>query len=106
VFDWLRKTEKKKPIKAKPVAGKGPGRPRSAETMDDRKRLVLLMREVRKKVSPDILARAREAAESQVPPEPEENEASRLWRLAHENDGAKRQQVLAFLEKKFKDKLD
>lgn len=104
MFNWFSKPTKKPPIKARPR--RAAAARQDAGWDDERRRLFLLMREVRKKISPEVLARAQEAAETQVPPEPVENEASRLFRLAHENGGAKREQVLAFLERKFKDKLN
>ncbi|WP_193180709.1 hypothetical protein [Nisaea sediminum] len=77
--------------------------------MDERKKLLLMMREIRKKIDPKVLERAHQAALIQMGEKPapmQENEASRLFKLARANDGARKSEVLAFLEKKFRNKLN
>ncbi|WP_193170804.1 hypothetical protein [Nisaea nitritireducens] len=79
--------------------------------MDERKKLLLMMREIRKKIDPRVLEQARQAALAQMgqQPEPEpprDNEASRLFKLAREDNGARKSEILAYLEKKFRNKLN
>ena len=76
--------------------------------MDERQKLRAMIRQLRKRISPDVLERARHAANQEIgykPPEPE-NEASRLFKMALENRGARRTEVLRFLERKFRHKLN
>jgi hypothetical protein len=77
--------------------------------VDERKKLLLMMREIRKKIDPKVLERAHQAALIQMGEKPapmQENEASRLDKLARANNGARQSEVLAFLEKKFRNKLN
>ena len=77
--------------------------------MDERKKLLLMMREIRKKIDPEVLERAHRAALIQMGdklPPPEDNEASRLFKLARADGGARKSEVLAYLEKKFRNKLN
>lgn len=79
--------------------------------MDERKKLLLMMREIRKKIDPRVLEQARQAALSQMgqqqqPEPPQDNEASRLFKLAREDNGARKSEILAYLEKKFRSKLN
>lgn len=77
--------------------------------MDERKKLMLMMREIRKKIDPEILERAQQAALIQMGEKPapaRDNEASRLFKLARANNGERKSEVLAFLEKKFRNKLN
>jgi hypothetical protein len=77
--------------------------------VDERKKLLLMMREIRKKIDPKVLERANQAALIQMGEKPapmQENEASRLFKLARANNGARKSEVLAFLEKKFRNKLN
>lgn len=76
--------------------------------MSERDRALKLLRALRRRVDPEILARAQRAAFVQIgqtPPEPE-NEASRLFREAHANGGARRLEILRQLERKFRHKLN
>lgn len=77
--------------------------------MSEREKALRLLRALRKRVDPDVLARAHKAAMIQTGQatagEPE-NEASRLFKLALANGGAKRVEVLAQLERKFRHKLN
>ncbi|UUX50127.1 hypothetical protein NUH88_00185 [Nisaea acidiphila] len=77
--------------------------------MDERKKLLLMMREIRKKIDPKVLERAHQAALIQMGEKPaplRDNEASRLFKLARADNGARKSEVLAFLEKKFRNKLN
>tara|TARA_E500000318_G_scaffold105214_1_gene111897 strand:+ start:1671 stop:1913 length:243 start_codon:yes stop_codon:yes gene_type:complete len=80
--------------------------------MDERKKLLLMMREIRKKIDPRVLEQARQAAlaqmgqQQQQPELPRDNEASRLFKLAREDNGARKSEILAYLEKKFRSKLN
>ena len=79
--------------------------------MDERKKLLLMMREIRKKIDPRVLEQARQAAplqmgQQQQPEPPRDNEASRLFKLAREDNGARKSEILAYLEKKFRSKLN
>lgn len=77
--------------------------------MTEREKALRLLRALRKRINPDVLARAQAAALLQIgqapPPEPE-NEASRLFKLALANGGARRVEVLSHLERKFRHKLN
>ena len=77
--------------------------------MTEREKALKLLRALRKRVSPDVLARAQQAALIQIgqarPAEPE-NEASRLFKLALANGGARRVEILQHLERKFRHKLN
>lgn len=67
------------------------------------------MRAIRKRIDPRVLARAEQAALIQVgqaPATEPENEASRLFKLALANGGARRVEVLRHLERKFRHKLN
>ncbi len=77
--------------------------------MSEREKALRLLREVRKRIDPEVLARAQKAAMIQIghaaPPEPE-NEASRLFKQALANGGARRVEILRHLERKFRNKLN
>ena len=77
--------------------------------MSEREKALRLLRALRKRVSPDVLARAQKAALIQIgqapAPEPE-NEASRLFKAALANGGARRVEILRHLERKFRHKLN
>lgn len=78
--------------------------------MSEREKALRLLRAVRKRIDPEVLARAQEAALIQIgkapPPSDPENEASRLFKLALANGGARRVEVLQHLERKFRHKLN
>ena len=77
--------------------------------MDERKKLLMMMREIRKNIDPRVLEQARQAALTEVAKKPkpqQENEASKLFKLARDNNGAHKSEVLAYLEKKFHNKLN
>jgi hypothetical protein len=76
--------------------------------MSERDKALKILRAVRQKIDPDVLARAQRAAFVQIgqqPPEPE-NEASRLFKEALENGGKRRVEILRHLERKFRHKLN
>ncbi len=77
--------------------------------MSEREKALRLLRALRKRVNPEVLARAQKAALIQIgetPPGEPENEASRLFKLALANGGARRVEVLRHLERKFRHKLN
>jgi hypothetical protein len=76
--------------------------------MNERDKALKILRAVRRRIAPDVLARAQQAAFEQIgqpPPEPE-NEASRLFKMALENGGQSREEILRHLERKFRHKLN
>jgi len=77
--------------------------------MTEREKALKLLRALRNRISPDVLARAQKAALIQIGQAPAiepENEASRLFKLALANGGARRVEVLQQLERKFRHKLN
>ena len=77
--------------------------------MTEREKALRLLRALRKRIDPEILARAQKAALiqiGQVPAGEPDNEASRLFKLALADGGAKRVEVLRHLERKFRHKLN
>ena len=77
--------------------------------MDERKKLLMMMREIRKNIDPRVLEQARQAALAEVAKKPkrkQENEASKLFKLARSENGARKAEILAYLEKKFHNKLN
>lgn len=79
--------------------------------MSEREKALRLLRAVRERIDPDVLARARDAAMIQTGQAPAasevpENEASRLFRMALADGGARRVEVLRLLERKFRHKLN
>ena len=76
--------------------------------MSERDKALKLLRAVRKRIDPDVLARAERAAFQQIgqePPEPE-NEASRLFKAALADGGKRRAEILRHLENRFRHKLN
>ena len=77
--------------------------------MTEREKALRLLRAVRERIDPDVLARAQKAAMIQIghPAPPElENEASRLFKQALAHAGARRVEILRHLERKFRHKLN
>jgi hypothetical protein len=79
--------------------------------MSEKAKALKIMREVRRKIRPDILERAHKAALAQtgqapMDPQEPENEASRLFKLAMRNGGQRRLEVLGQLERKYRQKLN
>lgn len=77
--------------------------------MSEREKALRLLRAVRQRIDPKVLARAEQAALIQlgkaVPSEPD-NEASRLFKQALADGGARRVEILRHLERKFRHKLN
>lgn len=77
--------------------------------MSERDKAMRLLRALRRRISPEVLARAQKAAMIQIaqpPAQQQENEASRLFKLALADGGARRVEVLRHLERKFRHKLN
>lgn len=101
VFFFKRKTDKK----PKKVTKKSPPR---TEAEGDRAQILMMIRRIRRRISPDILVAAERAAFSQIgedPPQPAENEASRLFKMAMENRGARRVEILELVERRVNKRL-
>ncbi len=76
---------------------------RPPKGLDEKQKILLMIRKIRKRISPEVLNRAEQLAFSQMgmePPVPPENEASRLFKLAMENNGARRSEILALVERR------
>lgn len=70
--------------------------------------ILMMIRGLRKRISPDILLTAERAAFNQLgeePPEPAENEASRLFKMAMKNNGARRGEILELVERRVNKRL-
>jgi hypothetical protein len=79
--------------------------------MSEKEKALKILREVRRKIRPDVLERAHKAAlvqtgQAQMPPQEPENEASRLFKMAMKNGGQRRLEVLSQLERKYRQKLN
>ncbi|EDP66321.1 hypothetical protein BAL199_25279 [alpha proteobacterium BAL199] len=78
--------------------------------MSEREKALRLLRAVRKRIDPEVLARAQKAALIQIGQAPavseSDNEASRLFKQALANGGARRVEILRHLERKFRHKLN
>ncbi|MEQ8397155.1 hypothetical protein [Thalassobaculum sp.] len=79
--------------------------------MSEREKALRLLRAVRKRIDPEVLARAQKAAMIQIGQAPAamsdaDNEASRLFKQALANGGARRVEILRHLERKFRHKLN
>lgn len=91
--------------KTKPVAKK---KAPLTEAQRDRAEIIRMIRSMRRKLSPDILMAAERAAFNQLgeePPEPAENEASRLFKMAMKNNGARRGEILELVERRVNKRL-
>ena len=78
------------------------------ENLDEKQKILLMIRKMRKRISPDVLNRAEQLAFSQIgveAPIPPENEASRLFKLAMANDGERRAEILALVERRVNKRL-
>lgn len=79
--------------------------------MSEQEKALRLLRQVRRRIRPEVLERARRAALAQTgqaalaPAEPE-NEASRLFKLAMRDGGQRRLEILRHLERKYRQKLN
>ena len=99
-------------FKSKKQKVKKPAAPKNKavlfENLDDKKKILLMIRKMRKRISPDVLNRAEQLAFSQIgveAPIPAENEASRLFKLAMANDGERRAEILALVERRVNKRL-
>jgi hypothetical protein len=78
------------------------------EAQRERASILTMIRGMRKRISPDVLLSAERAAFIQlgeVPPEPAENEASRLFKMAMKNNGARRGEILELVERRVNKRL-
>ena len=78
------------------------------EDLDEKQKILLMIRKMRKRISPDVLNRAEQLAFSQIgvePPVPPENEASRLFKIAMANNGERRAEILALVERRVNKRL-
>ena len=76
--------------------------------MSERDKALKILRAVRQRIDPEVLARAQRVAFTLIvlePPEAE-NEASRLFKLAIADGGRRRTEILRQLERKFRHKLN
>ena len=90
--------KKKKPKQTNKEATK-----KKVSATDDKQKILLMIRKMRSRINPDILNKAERVALGQigegnfVPPE---NEASRLFKLAMQNNGARRSEILTLVERR------
>ena len=79
--------------------------------MSEKDKALKILREVRRKIRPEVLERAHRAAlietgQVAMTPQEPENEASRLFKMAMKNGGQRRLEVLSQLERKYRQKLN
>ena len=70
--------------------------------LSEKQEILLMIRKMRRRINPDVLNKAEQIDFSQLgksSPSNNENEASRLFKLAMNNDGARRSEVLALVER-------
>ena len=94
----VAKNPKKLVRKSKPVG----------EPNQDRANMLKMIRIMRRKISPEILAKAERAAFLQVgevQPKEFDNDASKLFKLAMDNNGARRQEILELVERRVNKRL-
>jgi len=99
------KSKAKAAKKAKPAAKKPAP---LTEAQRDRANILKMIRGMRKKIAPDVLLAAERAAFNQLgeePPEPPENDASRLFKMAMKNNGARRAEILELVERRVNKRL-
>ena len=92
----------------KKVVSRSTVKPIPLEGLDEKQKILLMIRKIRKRISPEVLNRAEQLACGQMgiePPVPLENEASRLFKLAMENNGARRAEILALVERRVNKRL-
>ena len=78
------------------------------EDLDEKQKILLMIRKMRKRISPEVLSKAEQLAFSQIgvdPPIPPENEASRLFKIAMANNGERRAEILALVERRVNKRL-
>ena len=75
----------------------------SSTVKDDRQNILLMIRKIRRRIDPDVLLKAEQIALSQIGEGssiPQENDASRLFKLATENKGVRRTEILTLVERR------
>ncbi|MBT4354823.1 MAG: hypothetical protein HOD13_09700 [Rhodospirillaceae bacterium] len=94
-FKKKKGVEKKKtPVRKKPEP---------STVNEDRQNILLMIRKIRRRINPDVLLKAEQIALSQIgegPSIPQENDASRLFKLATQNNGARRAEILTLVERR------
>jgi hypothetical protein len=76
--------------------------------LSEKQQILLMIRKMRRRINPDVLNKAEQIAFSQLgktSPSNNENEASRLFKLAMNNDGARRSEILALVERRVNKRL-
>ena len=76
--------------------------------LSEKQEILLMIRKMRRRINPDVLNKAEQIAFSQLSkssPPNNENEASRLFKLAMNNDGARRSEILALVERRVNKRL-
>ena len=71
--------------------------------MDEKQKILLMIRKMRSRINPEVLSKAENVALGQIADSvsvPEENEASRLFKLAMQNNGARRAEILTLVERR------
>jgi hypothetical protein len=75
----------------------------SSTVKDDKQNILLMIRKIRRRIDPDVLLKAEQIALSQIGEGssiPQENDASRLFKLATENNGVRRTEILTLVERR------
>ena len=76
--------------------------------VSEKQQILLMIRKMRRRINPDVLNKAEQIAFSQLgktSSPKNENEASRLFKLAMNNDGARRSEILALVERRVNRRL-
>ena len=79
------------------------GTKKNEPVMDEKQKILLMIRKMRSRINPEVLSKAENVALSQIADSvsvPEENEASRLFKLAMQNNGARRAEILTLVERR------
>ena len=90
--------KKKQKPKKKTIATK-----KNETILDEKQKILLMIRKMRSRINPEVLSKAENVALSQmgdVVSVPQENEASRLFKLAMQNNGARRAEILTLVERR------
>ena len=80
----------------------------AVQDLSEKQKILLMIRKMRSRISPEVLNRAEQLAFNQMgieAPTPPENEASRLFKLAIANNGARRAEILALVERRVNKQL-
>ncbi len=76
--------------------------------VDDRAKILAMIRKIRARISPEVLMAAERVAFDQIGvelPRPSENDASRLFKMAMADNGARRAEILALVERRVNKQL-